>query len=311
MYIILKMEPVNCIVIGSGPAGYNCSMYLSRAGLNPILFEGSDHAGGLLITTKIVENFLGFPEGIDGYELSERFRKQSEQFGTRVISESVISITKDGSIITVETDNKKYQAKAVIICTGSNPKHLSVVGYDKFWNHGISSCAVCDGALPCYRNVPIAVVGGGNSACEFALTLSRTAKLVYLIHRGTTLSKASNIMREKVLKNPKIIPIYNTFITEIGGQDHIEWIQTNNERLVVSGLFVAIGHLPNTDFLKGSLVALDHLGHIIVNQKKETTVQGIYAAGDVEDKIYKQAITAAGSGCIAALEVEQYLERNF
>ena len=206
-------------------------------------------------------------------------------------------------------EDNKYLTRSIIIATGSNPRHLDVKGYQEYWGKGISTCAVCDGSLPCYRNVPIAVIGGGDSACEFALHLSKTASKVYLIHRGEKLSKASSIMVSKVTNNNKIEIIYNTFIISINGNEkHISSITTNNGEINVGGLFVAIGHIPNTSFLK-DLVLLDEFGHIIVNDRKQANLPGIYAAGDVEDHLYKQAITAAASGCIAALEIENYLNR--
>lgn len=310
----------NVIIIGSGPAGHTAALYLARSNLNPLMLEGDSSgdviSGGLLTTTKTVENYPGFPEGVDGYELTERFKQQSVRFGTTVISETATKITKneDGTF-TIQTPQTEYHTKAIIISTGSTPNRLYVPGYDTFWHKGISTCAVCDGGLPCYRNVPIAVVGGGDSACEEALHLSHTASKVYLIHRRDIL-RASKIMIDRVLKNPKIVPIWNNEVIEIKGGDHIEKLILKNTvsedstyaitELEVTGLFVAIGHVPNSQFVKG-LIETDKAGYIVTNERKETNVEGIWAAGDVQDPHYRQAITAAGSGCMAALNVEKWL----
>ena len=307
----------NVVIIGSGPAGHTAALYLARSNLKPIMFEGDSSgkviAGGLLTTTKIVENYPGFPEGIDGYELTEKFKAQSLRFGNQIISENVSKIKKENDNlfeITTE-DGTQYKTRSVIIATGSTPRSLDITGYREFLHHGISTCAVCDGGLPCFQNVPLAVVGGGDSACEEAMHLSHTASKVYLIHRRDTL-RASKIMIERVMKNPKIFPIWNTEVLEIIGKDHVDNLEIRNvisghvDELEVSGLFVAIGHDPNSQFVK-NLVDLDSNGYIITTEKMQTTVSGIWAVGDVQDPHYRQAITAAGSGCIAALEVERYL----
>ncbi len=308
----------NVIIIGSGPAGHTAAIYLARANLQPIMLEGDSSgevvSGGLLTTTKIVENYPGFPQGVDGYELTENFKEQSKRFGTEIISETATKITQnDDKTFIVHTAENTYHTRAVIISTGSTPNRLYVPGYDDFWHKGISTCAVCDGGLPCYRNVPLAVVGGGDSACEEALHLSHTASKVYLIHRRYQL-RASKIMIDRVLRNPKIIPIWNSEVVEVLGGDQVEKLllkSTNEETLSLSelevrGLFVAIGHTPNSQFVK-DFVETDKSGFIVTNERKETSVKGIWAAGDVQDPHYRQAITAAGSGCVAALEVERYL----
>lgn len=305
----------NVIIIGSGPAGHTAALYLARANLHPLLLEGDSTgdivSGGLLTTTKIVENFPGFPEGIDGYELTDRFRQQSTRFGTEIKSETATRIEKVGDFFEVHTATNTYIGRAILLATGSNPNHLPIPTYQKFWHKGISTCAVCDGGLPVYRNVPLAVVGGGDSACEEALHLSHTASKVYLIHRRDVL-RASKIMAERVLKNPKIVPVWNSEVIEIKGAGHVETLVLKNTQtgetstLDVRGLFVAIGHTPNSQFVKG-LVELDDQGYIKTNGKMETSVKGIWASGDVQDPHYRQAITAAGSGCIAALEIERYL----
>lgn len=306
----------NVILIGSGPAAHTAAIYLSRANLSPLLLEGDSTgevvSGGLLTTTKIVENFPGFPEGIDGFELTERFKKQSEQFGTVIKSETVHRIeTLDDGTFRVHTRSAEYTTRAILLATGSVPKTPPIVNYNTFWQKGISTCAVCDGGLPCYRNVPIAVLGGGDSACEEALHLAKTASVVYLIHRRDTL-RASKIMAERVLSHPKVIPLWNTCIDEVKGSKNLEELilinSVKNERssLKVRGLFVAIGHTPSSQFVEG-LVELDKEGYIVTDRTMTTSVKGIWAAGDVQDPRYRQAITAAGSGCIAALEIERYL----
>lgn len=306
----------NVVIIGSGPAGHTAGIYLSRANLSPLMLEGDSTgeivSGGLLTTTKIVENFPGFPDGVDGYELTERFKEQSLKFGTEIVSETAVRVeVRDDTLFDVYTNNNTYTTKTIIVATGSTPIRLYVPGYDKFWHKGISTCAVCDGGLACYRNVPLAVVGGGDSACEEALHLSHTASKVYLIHRRDKL-RASKIMEDRVLNNHKIQPVWNSEITEITGDNHVETIKIKNNidnnitELNVRGLFVAIGHKPNSEFIS-NLIKTDSNGYIQTNEKKETSRKGIWAVGDVQDPHYRQAITASASGCIAALEVERYL----
>lgn len=307
----------NTVIIGSGPAGHTAALYLARANLQPLMLEGDSTgevvSGGLLTTTKIVENFPGFPEGINGLDLTDRFREQSQRFGTKIVSETVTKIKKLDEIYEIQTSENIYRARTVLLATGSTPKRLYVPGYDEFWHKGISTCAVCDGGLPCYRNVPIAVVGGGDSACEEALHLSHTASLVYLIHRRNQL-RASKIMADRVLENKKIIPVWDTEVIKIDGGKNIETLTLKKitgevSELKIRGLFVAIGHTPNTKFVEG-LVALDENGYIETTKKMETSLNGIWAAGDVQDPHYRQAVTAAGSGCIAALEIERWLNSH-
>jgi thioredoxin reductase (NADPH) len=306
----------NVVIIGSGPAGHTAALYLARANLGPLMLEGDSSgevvSGGLLTTTKTVENFPGFPQGIDGYELTERFKEQSLRFGTNIVSETALKILRnDDWTFSVFSGETVYVTRAVIIATGSTPNRLYVPGYDEFWHKGISTCAVCDGGLPCFRNVPLAVVGGGDSACEEALHLSHTASKVYLIHRRGEL-RASKIMIDRVLKNDKITPIWNSEVVEIKGASGVETVVLKDtvegglKEVAVRGLFVAIGHTPNSQFVS-DLVETDKTGYIVTNERKETNVKGIWAVGDVQDPHYRQAITAAGSGCIAALEVERWL----
>ena len=305
----------NVIIIGSGPAGHTAALYLARAAQSPLMLEsdcaGEIVSGGLLTTTKTVENFPGFPDGIDGYELTDRFKQQSLRFGTNIISETALKINKlEDNTFEIHTSKNTYRSKSIIIATGSTPNRLYVPGYDKFWHKGISTCAICDGGLPCYRKVPLAVVGGGDSACEEALHLAHTASKVYLIHRRDTL-RASRIMVDRVMKNEKIIPIWNSEVAEITGDDHVDGVilkKTDGQisKVDVRGVFVAIGHTPNSKFVS-SFIDIDATGYIKTSRNMETNVKGIWAVGDVQDPHYRQAITAAGSGCIAALEVERWL----
>lgn len=303
----------NVIIIGSGPAGHTSALYLARANLKPLMLEGDSRgdiiSGGLLTTTKLVENYPGFSKGINGYDLTEEFKEQSIKFGTNIISETALKINKlDDNIFEVHTINTIYKTKAIIIATGSNPTKLNIPGYDQFWHKGVSTCAICDGSF--YKNDIVAVVGGGDSACEDALHLANIAKEVYLIHRRDKL-RASKIMIDRVLQNEKIIPIWNSEVIEISGNKSVEEItikSTDNiiTKLEVNGIFVAIGHVPNSGFVS-SFIDTDSSGYIKTNRKLETNIKGIWAVGDVQDPYYRQAITAAGTGCIAALEVERWL----
>jgi len=304
------------IIIGSGPAGHTSAIYLSRANLSPLMLEGDSTgevvSGGLLTTTKVVENFPGFPEGVDGYELTEKFKEQSIKYGTKIISEKVLKVEIcDDNLFNIYTSESIYKTKSIVVATGSTPNRLYIPGYDTFWHKGISTCAICDGGLPCYRNVPIAVVGGGDSACEEALHLAHTASKVFLIHRRDKL-RASKIMQDRVFKNSKIELVWNSEIEEVIGKSNLEVLKLKNTftgekyELNVRGLFVALGHKPNSGFIS-NIVNTDANGYIITNEKKETSQKGIWAAGDVQDPHYRQAITAAASGCIAALEIERWL----
>lgn len=302
----------NVVIIGSGPAGYTAALYLGRANLNPVLLEG-EMSGGLLTTTKIVENFPGFPDGIEGFDLTMNFRNAALKYGTTIFPVVAKNIEKRDEHYLVYTDEKTIATKTVIIATGSTPKRLYVPGYDKFWHKGITTCAVCDGALPCFRDVPVAVVGGGDSACEEALHMTHFASKVYLIHRRDKL-RASPIMCERVENCRKIEPIWNSEILEIGGEDRIGNLLIRNNitnetsKIDVKGLFVAIGHNPNSNIF--NIVDKDEDGYIKTERDCSTNMPGIYACGDVADKYYRQAITAAGTGCVAALEVQRYLEKN-
>jgi thioredoxin reductase (NADPH) len=301
---------VDVCIIGSGPAAYTASIYASRARLNTVLFQG-DTPGGQLTTTTHIENFPGFPDGISGTDLCERFERQSEQSGTKHILDSVHTIDLQMYPYHIMSNSESVIAKSVIIATGAFAKTLTFPGSDTYWNKGISACAVCDGALPLFRNKPIAVVGGGDTAMEEALFLTKYATIVYVIHRGTTF-RASQIMQERVKQHPKITILWEHVVTKADGDKHLKTITVRHPEgeteLSVSGLFYGIGHTPATAFLKGQLPCDDH-GYIISNEDTTTQLPGVFVAGDVTDKKYRQAITAAGKGCQAALEAISFLNQ--
>jgi thioredoxin reductase (NADPH) len=315
----------NVAIIGSGPAGYTAAIYAARANLGPMLFTGRQ-AGGQLTTTTEVENFPGFPEGIMGPELMVRFEQQATRFGTEVKQGCEITkVEKTGNHFTLHW-NDLYQDirehdefKTVIIATGASARYLGLPGEEVFFppqqtKFGLSGCAVCDGALPPYRNKPVVVVGGGDTACEEATHMTKFSSEVFLLHRRDTL-RASKIMAERTLKNPKIKPIWNSALVgyKTDAKGHMIGVQIENlvtkvrSDLTVNGVFMAIGHTPNTAFLKDTGLKFDANGYIEVENGCTTNIPGLYAAGDVRDHRYRQAITAAGMGCMAALEAEHYL----
>jgi thioredoxin reductase (NADPH) len=298
------------IVIGSGPAGYTAALYAARAQLKPIVFEGSVTAGGALMNTTDVENFPGFPGGIQGPDLMDAMRKQAERFGAELRAEDVteVDLTADPKRVIVEGET--YLARAVIIATGSRYRELDVPGEKKLSGHGVSWCATCDGFF--FREQEIAVVGGGDSAMEEALFLTRFAKTVTVIHRRDEL-RASKIMQERAFANPKIEFRWNAEVVDVVGDTAVEaarlrdTVTGEESTLGVQGLFVAIGHDPNTALFKGQL-DLDDNGYIVTAaDSTRTSVTGVFAAGDVQDHVYRQAITASGSGCMAAIEAERWL----
>jgi len=302
----------NVVIIGTGCAGWTSAIYTGRANLNPLVLSGTQ-LGGQLTTTTEVENFPGFPEGVMGPELMSRMQQQAEKFGARVEYKKVESIAKkeDGTF-TLTTDSGTVDSKTVIIATGAAPRYLGLENEMKLVGHGVTSCATCDGAF--YRDVPVAVVGGGDSACEEANFLTRFASKVYLIHRRDEL-RASKIMADRVLANEKVEPVWNSAITEYLTDDEgeVRAVTLKNSEsdteseLEVKCVFVAIGHVPNSQFV-GDLCDLDENGYIVQNAHGTSTkTPGIFAAGDVADHIYRQAITAAGQGCAAAIEAERYL----
>jgi thioredoxin reductase (NADPH) len=338
------------IIIGGGPSAHTAAIYAARAGLSPVLFEGALDCeiipGGQLVTTTDVENFPGFPDGINGADLVDLLKKQAIKFGTDVVSESVCSVdfSTRPFALSIKSDNwnesdgsdqstKKYYANSIIIATGATAKRLGINGENLFWNHGISACAVCDGALPMFRKKELIVVGGGDTACEEALFLTRFASRVYLLVRSNKI-RASKIMQDRVTGNSKIQIIWNSLPVEALGSDpqfsnntesnntesddnrflsHVKIQNTLTSEvsyLKVAGMFYAIGHKPNTDLFVDQLI-LDETGYIKCTPgSTETNIEGVFAAGDVQDKKYRQAITACGTGCMAALDAERWLETN-
>jgi len=309
-YLHRPMEKV--VIIGSGCAGWTAALYTARANLKPLVLTGT-MPGGLLTTTSIVENFPGFPEGVDGYELMTRMQKQAERFGanTRFGTVEAVDLSKRPFILTV--DGEPVPTETLIIATGAGHRHLGLDNEGLLEKKGVTYCATCDGALPMFRNQPLVVVGGGDSACEEAMYLTRFASSVYLIHRRDEL-RASRIMAERTLANEKIKPVWDTVVTDVLDvkQDKVTGVRlknlkTNEERtLECTGVFVAIGHVPNTLLFKG-LIDMDDAGYIIPKRGSLTNVEGVFVAGDCSDHVYRQAVTAAGMGCAAAIDAERFL----
>jgi thioredoxin reductase (NADPH) len=304
------------IIIGSGPAGHTAAIYAARATMEPLMFEGmmagGVAAGGQLTTTTDIENFPGFPDGIGGWELMDAMRQQSINCGAEVVTETVDAIDLSSQPYKVTVDGVVHEAQSVIIATGATAQRLGLPGEEKFWNKGMSACAVCDGALPIFRDKPLVVIGGGDSACEEATFLTKFASKVYMIVRRDEF-RASKVMGQRAMDNDKIEILWNSGATEALGEENLTHVnvknnQTGEERtLEASGLFYAIGHKPNTGFLNEQ-IELDDSGYIITQPgSTETSVEGVFACGDVQDKKWRQAITAAGSGCMAALSAEHYL----
>lgn len=303
----------NVVILGTGAAGLTAAIYTARASLNPLVIEGLQ-PGGQLTTTSEVENFPGFPEGIDGTELMTRMRQQAEKFGVRFQYGQVASVDFSGTTRKVILDDGAViESQTVIIATGASAKYLNLPSEQRLIGRGVTSCATCDGAF--YKNVPVAVVGGGDSAMEEAVFLTRFASKVHLLHRRDAF-RASKIMVERVVQHPKIEVHYNTVVDEVldVAKNEVTGLKLKNvvtgaiSDLTVSALFVAIGHQPNTAPFVGHLT-LDPVGYIVA-QNTRTGVEGVYAAGDVQDSSYRQAITAAGSGCMAALEAERYIQHK-
>jgi len=302
----------NIIIIGSGPAGLTAAIYASRALLNPLMIEGEE-VGGQLMTTSDVENYPGFPEGIMGPELMIQTKKQAERFGTRFISKNVTKVDLKSKPFKVWIGEELFQSHSLIISTGASAKYLGLESEKKLLGRGVSACATCDGAF--FRDQKVVVVGGGDTAMEEATFLTRFASKVYIIHRRDEF-RASKIMVDKALNNPKIEVIWNTALEEVLGDKLVEGVRLKNlvtnevQDLKVEGVFIAIGHKPNTDLFKGQLKA-NEVGYLITEPKStKTSVEGVFAAGDVADDQYRQAITAAGTGCMAAIDCERWLEEN-
>jgi thioredoxin reductase (NADPH) len=305
------MEQV--VIIGTGCAGLTAAIYTARANLSPLVLTGTQ-PGGLLTTTSTVENFPGFPEGVDGFELMQKLQKQAERFGARVKFGNLDSVDFSAQPLKLIIDGDLVEARTVIISTGSSPRSIGLSTEIALEKHGVTYCATCDGALPQFRNQPLVVVGGGDSAVEEATYLTRFASQVYLVHRRDSL-RASAIMQHRALTHPKIKMVWNTIVTEVLDvtQNKVTGVKLKNittgeaSTLDCAGLFVAIGHTPNTKVFGGA-IETDEKGYITLHGGTRTNVPGVFAAGDVADSVYRQAITAAGTGCAAAIEAERFLE---
>ena len=298
-------------IIGSGPAGYTAGIYASRASLKPVLFEGLESGGQLMLTTD-VENYPGFDSGIMGPDLMQIFKKQAERFGTEIKTEIINSIKIIDDGFSLKSAKDSYEFKSVIISSGATAKWLDIKGEKEFQGHGVSACATCDGFF--FKEKEVIVVGGGDSAMEEALFLTKFAKKVYIIHRRDSF-RASKIMQDRVLDNEKIEVMWNKEVTEIHGTESVESVSLadssggSSSKVNIDGVFMAIGHTPNVNFLEG-LVDLDEKGYIKTGFTTDTStsVPGIFASGDVADSIYRQAVTAAGTGCQAAIDAERWLD---
>jgi len=326
--------PEKIVIIGSGPASWTAAIYAARAKLDPVVYEGAISEenrlrgtlplGQLNLTTE-VENFPGFPEGILGPELMMRSREQAERFGTRIITEDITSVNlKRQPFVLTDSAGNTVEAHALVIATGASANYLGLESEERFKNHGVSACAVCDGFLPRFRDKPLVVVGGGDSAAEEGSHLSKFASTIYLVHRRAPLNRASPIMAGRILANPKVKPVWHSEVDEVLGEQittsmgeklpnmtgvRVKNIKTGQTQTIeAAGMFLAIGHTPNTKFLNGQL-EVDDKGFIVLKEpfRTVTSVEGVFAAGDVADPIYKQAITAAGMGCKAALDAERWL----
>jgi thioredoxin reductase (NADPH) len=299
------------VIVGSGPAGYTAAIYAARAELKPVLYEGSVTAGGALMNTTEVENFPGFPDGVMGPDLMDSLRKQAEKFGTKLVTDDIVEMKLDGEIKTlIDGSGNTLKAKSVILAMGSAYKEIGLANEKRLSGHGVSWCATCDGFF--FREKELAVVGGGDSAMEEANFLTRFASKVVVIHRRAEL-RASKIMIERAMANPKIEFIWNTEVTDVLGAEKVTGLALKNlvtgetSEKSFDGLFVAIGHIPRSELIVGQ-VALDGEGYVeVVGRSTNTNLKGVFACGDLVDHTYRQAITAAGSGCQAALDAERFL----
>ena len=306
----------NLVIIGSGPAGYTAAIYAGRANLKPIVFEGFEVGGlpgGQLMTTTEVENFPGFPAGITGPELMDKMKAQAERWGAELYTEDVISVDLSQRPFTVRSSEREFKTNSIVIATGATAKRLGLPSEKEFWSRGISACAICDGATPLFRGAELAVIGAGDSAAEEAIYLTKYGDTVNLLVRSNKM-RASKAMQDRVLSNPKIAVHWNTEAVDVfGDAEHMQGIKIRNNKtgeesqLQVKGLFYAIGHTPNTSLFKGQL-ELDDVGYVVTKGSSvETSVEGVYAVGDVQDHEFRQAITAAGSGCMGAMLAERWI----
>ncbi|HEY6478587.1 MAG TPA: thioredoxin-disulfide reductase [Streptosporangiaceae bacterium] len=303
-------EVRDVIIIGSGPAGYTAALYAARGKLNPLLFEGSVTSGGALMNTTEVENFPGFADGVLGPELMDNIRKQAERFGAELVPDDVTEVDLTASPKVVKVGEDTYLARTVIIATGSRYRELGAPGEKRLSGHGVSWCATCDGFF--FRESDIAVIGGGDSALEEATFLTRFARSVTIVHRRDSL-RASKIMQDRATSNPKIKFAWDSVVEEVVGEDRVSGLRLRNVKtgaesvLPVTGMFVAIGHDPRSELFAGQL-PVDEEGYLLVEHPtSRTAIDGVFAAGDVVDHIYRQAVTAAGTGCAAALDAERWL----
>nr|MBA2747153.1 thioredoxin-disulfide reductase [Tatlockia sp.] len=309
----------NLVIIGSGPAGYTAAIYAARANLKPVVFEGFQAGGlpgGQLMTTTEVENFPGFPQGITGPELMDSMKAQAERWGAELHTEDVTFVDFSQRPFIVRSEEREVKAHSIVIATGATAKRLGLPGEHQFWSRGISACAICDGATPIFHRAELAVIGGGDSAAEESIYLTKYGDTVNMLVRDDKM-RASKAMQDRVLSNPKITVYWNSEVVDVFGNDnHMEGVKirnlkTNEETdLHVKGLFYAVGHKPNTDLFRGQL-ELDDVGYIVTKPGSvETSVEGVFAAGDVQDNEFRQAITAAGSGCMGAMLAERWLSVN-
>jgi thioredoxin reductase (NADPH) len=313
--VMTKPTVENVVIIGSGPAGYTAAIYAGRANLKPLVFEGFQAGGlpgGQLMTTTEVENFPGFPEGITGPELMDRMKAQAERWGAELYTEDVISVDFSQRPFTIRSEEREVKAHSIIIATGATAKRLGLPSEHQFWSRGISACAICDGATPIFHGAELAVIGAGDSAAEESIYLTKYGSKVNLLVRSDKM-RASKAMQDRLLSNPKIQVHWNTEAVDIFGNGHMEGVKIRNtktgeeSKLQSKGLFYAIGHKPNTDLFQGQ-IELDEVGYIATKHGSvETSVEGVFAAGDVQDHEFRQAISAAGTGCMAAMLAERWL----
>ena len=311
--------PENVVIIGSGPAAYTAALYAARADLDPLVFEGeiseSILPGGQLMTTTEVENFPGYPDGVSGPQMMDDMKRQAERFGVRILSRTVDKVEFSGRPLVVGSKGETWETEAVIVATGASARYMGIPSEQHFLNRGVSACATCDGALPRYRDKPLIVIGGGDTAMEEALFLTKFASAVHIVHRRDAL-RASKIMGDRAQNHPKVVMEWNAVVDEILGNDEqgvravrLKDVNTGETREVpCAGVFVAIGHKPNTDLFEG-ILDTDDQGYLVTRPDSSyTNIEGVFAAGDVKDKVYRQAITAAGSGCMAAIDCTRWLE---